>query len=156
MFSSASALIEWVLDSRRHVTSWCASGVCNRKHIAGGFRGLGFDDVRSPLDRMNIQNSPLFVLTSIFAAWEEDTRLIRLSVYLTVTHLIVNLIVLVCLLVALASTVPCRTGKPPCLNLVVPKPAWDVLSALILLVELCESDNRPMRVRHVNRGGSRS
>jgi len=74
--------------------------------------------------------------TIIFASWEEDIRLIRLSVYLTVTHLVVNLVVLVCLLVAVGSIVTCGAGRFPCSNLVVAKPAWDVLSVLSLLVEL--------------------
>jgi len=96
------------------------------------------DDTQAAFAIASILQVTLVVLAStiIFASWEEDTRLVHLSVYLTVIHLVVNLIVLVCLLVAVGSTVACGTGKFPCSDLVVPKIAWDVLSALILFVEL--------------------
>lgn len=147
VYSSASILIERVMDSWVYVTGWQYSGsVCDREHTPGDPRGLGIDDVRLPLGRNEYPKFTLLFSQSIFASWEEDTRLIRLSAYLTVTHLVVNLIVLVCLLVAVGSIVTCGTGKLPCSNLVVSKPAWDVLSALTLLMELCEPDNHPMRV----------
>lgn len=101
--------------------------------------------------QMGVQSSSMF--TSIFASWKENVRLIRLSAYSTAIHLVLNLITLVCLLVALAPTVPCTTGRPRCSKLVAAKPAWDVLSAFILTAQLCEPDNRPIRVRCTNRGG---
>ena len=74
--------------------------------------------------------------------------MICFSAYLAPIHLILNSIVLVCLLVAVAPIVPCRDGlPPPCSKLVAPKPAWSVLSVLIFAAQLCESDTHPVRVR---------
>ena len=67
-------------------------------------------------------------------------------------HLALNLIVLGCLLAALAPIVLCGAKISPCSKLVVAKHVWDVLSALILFMQLCESDNHPVRVRCANRG----
>ena len=92
--------------------------------------------------RANTQSSP--ALTSIFASWRENARLICFSAYLTPIHLALNLIVLVWLLVALAPAVPCTTGRLPCSKLVAAKPAWSVLSALTFIAQLCEPDSHPI------------
>ena len=93
-----------------------------------------------------------FVLSSIFASWKENTRLIRFSAYLAVTHLAANLIVLAFLLVEVVSIGPCMPGRPRCPQLVLPKSAWYILSAIILSAQLCKSSNRPTRIRYANRG----
>lgn len=75
----------------------------------------------------------------IFASWKENSRLIRLSAYLTLPHLALNVIVLGLLLSAVASVAPCPTGELRCPKLVAAKPAWAALSALILIVQPCLS-----------------
>jgi hypothetical protein len=150
---SPSVLIEWFMNSRCNVARWCPGGICHRERNTGGFRGVGSSYVRSLLDSTNRRRKFTCVLSSILASWNESHRLIRLSAYLTVTHLAVDVIVLVCLLTALAPIVPCGAGKPPpCSKLVVAKPVWNVLSIIILLTQLCESDNHAVRVRCTNRG----
>ena len=106
--------------------------------------------VRHLTQRMSIEGLPLF--SSIFASWMEHLRLIRLSAYLTVTHLVVNMIVLGCLFAIVVSIVPCETGQFPCSRLVVAKPVWYALSGSILLAQLCESDNYPVPVCFANHG----
>ena len=149
---SSSVLIERVVNSWNYVARRCPGGICHCEHTAGGFRGLGFYDVRSPLDSTNKHRKFTSVLSSIFVSWIENLRLIRLSAYLTVTHLAVNMIVLGCLFAVVVSIVPCGTGQFPCSRLVVAKPAWYALSASILLAQLCESDNYPVPVRFTDRG----
>jgi len=73
--------------------------------------------------------------TIIFASWTQSSRLIRLSVYATVAHLAVNVVVLALLLTAVASTMPCPTGRLRCPQLVAAKPVWVALSAVILIVQ---------------------
>ena len=143
---SLSVLIERVMNSWSYVTRWCPGGICLREHSTGGSCGLGFYDVRSPLDSMDKHRKLTYVLSSIFASWKENTRLIRFSAYLTITHLAGNLIVLACLLAAVASIMSCGTGQLPCSKLVAAKPAWYTLSALIIFAQICESDKHPTRV----------
>lgn len=144
---SSSVLTKWAANSWKHVTGWHPGGICDREHIAGGSSGLGFYDVRSPLDPTNERPKLTWALTSIFSSWRENTRLIRLSAYLTVTHFIFNLIVLGGLLVAVA----CTDDHIPCSKLIIPKPAWDVLSATTLFAQLCEPDDRLVRLRCTDR-----
>lgn len=141
----SSVLTKWATNSWIHVTGWHPGGICDREHIAGGSRGLGFYDVRSPLDSTNERPKLTWAPTSIFSSWRESTRLIRLSAYLTVTHFIFNLIVLGGLLVAVASIAPCMP-QMPCSKLIIPKPAWEVLPATILFAQLCEPDDRLVRL----------
>lgn len=61
--------------------------------------------------------------------------------YSTVVHLVVNLIAFACLWAALVSTTPCGADRRGCLRLVSTKAAWVVLSAFILLAQLCESND---------------
>jgi len=75
-------------------------------------------------------------LMIIYASWKEDTWLIHVGVYLTVTHLALDLIVLGCLLAVVGSIAQCPIGPFPCPKLVASKPAWDVLATFILAAQL--------------------
>lgn len=89
--------------------------------------------------------------TSIFASWKENSRLIRLSAYATVAHLAVNVVVLALLLTAVKSATPCPTGRLRCPKVIAAKPVWIALSALILIIQPCESgDACLMGIRHAN------
>jgi len=136
-----------------HVAERCSSGVRNRKHTAGGSRGVGFHDVRSTshphLDGISISK----VHTSVFASWKENAWLIHFSAWLTVVHFVFNLIVLAILLAAVTSSAPCGPPSPSppspsprrqphCWTLIAPKAAWDALAAIILTAQLCEPDSR--------------
>ena len=104
------------------------------------------------LDSTNEHRKFTFVLSSIFASWKENAWLIRFSAYLTVTHLVANLIVLAFLLVSVASIGPCKPGRPRCPKLLLPKSVWNVLYAIILSAQLCESNDHPARIRCTDRG----